>query len=415
MDSSPNTAQAAWDILTGLTTALGTLEMPLEDAAGLWLADPVVADRDIPPAPRAAMDGFAVRAEDLERIPARLKVVGEVAAGSADNPRLARGTCVRIFTGANLPADGDLVVPVEQTSSGSFRDRPEDADIDILAGLKSGANVFRQGENARAGEELLAAGTRLGPRQLAVAAAVGRGELIVHRTPRVRILNTGGELLETGQQAAGHQTRNSNGPLLRAAITAAGFGDVPRETVPDSARATAEALSAALAGADAVVLTGGISAGRYDFVPEAVAAVGCEIAFHSVAMKPGKPQLFARTGAGGYVFGLPGNPLSVIVGLYEFVLPALRRLAGCPIQKCRPELVLPLGGPVQHGGDRLLVLPAVLRNQEGETVVLPRPSVGSADMVTGGQADGAILLPPATGKLKAGQRVRFRPWGWMEP
>jgi len=400
----------AWRILGDTLVPLPPEETAVDRALGSWLASPITADRDLPPAPRAAMDGFAVRSADVGPNGAELRVVGEVAAGSAAAPDLAPGTCVRIFTGANVSPAADAVVPVEATSSGSFRARPDDSVVTIRGPVRAGDHIFARGETTRAGDVLLAAGVRLGPRQLAVVAATGRTFVSVHRRPRVVVLNTGEELLEPGREAAAHQTRNSNGPFLVAAVAAAGLADVTRRTVPDSPERTGLALAQALADGDAVIITGGISAGRHDYVPEALAAVGVDIAYKGVAIKPGKPQLFGRGRDGVAVFGLPGNPLSTLVGFYEFVLPALRRLAGCPLDACRPALLLPLGMPWRHDGDRALALPARLDSGGPRTVVIPCPPVGSADLVTGGRVDGAILLPPGCGGLEAGAEVRFRPW-----
>lgn len=405
--------QNAWDILSREISPLESQRIPLADAHGAFLAESVVADRDIPPSDRAAMDGYALRATDLASLPARLTVDCEVAAGSPTSPAIGIGHCVRIFTGANIPPDADTVVPVEQTSTRSFRDRPADAWIEIAVSVRPGANIFRRGENAYAGHLLLTAGTKLGPRQIGIAAATGYGFIAVHRRPRVHILTTGEELLEAEQPAAPHQVRNSNGPMLLAALHEAGFAGVKRSTVPDAPGDTAEAIRQTLAQVDAVILTGGISAGLHDYVSQAIADAGATIHYQGVAMKPGKPQLFASTTGGQYLFGLPGNPLSSIVVLYELVLPALRRLAGCPIEDCRFLLYLPLAAPARNNGDRFQVIPAVLNVGPGGTHVRPQPPVGSADLVTGGQAEGAILLPPSVGSLPAGTIVQFRPWGGL--
>lgn len=411
MAGTLNTPEDAWRILIGAIEPLASESRLLEDARGRWLDEPLSADADIPPAPRAAMDGFAARSADLLTVPVRLAVTAEVAAGADLDPPLAPGSCVRIFTGATMPTAADTVIPVEQTSSGSFQRHPDDAFIEVDEHPVPGEHVFARGGTARAGHILLTRGTRLGPRQLAVAVAAGRTHVRVHLLPRIRILNTGAELLEPGCPAAPHRTRNSNGPMLKAALIAAGFSEVTRSVVRDDVAMTTGALVEALAGADAVVITGGISAGRYDHVAEAVEAAGARILFRGVAMKPGKPQLFARTAGGGAIFGLPGNPVSSIVGFYEFVLPALRRMAGCAPDRCRPELALPLGEDISWTGDRTLLLPAVLQTDERGTRVMPRAAVDSADLVTGGVVDGAIVVPAATGDIAAGAIVRFRPWG----
>lgn len=401
----------AWERLTVEVGPLPARELPLSDAAGRRLGEPVRADRDNPPAPRSAMDGFALRADDLATLPARLRVIGEVPAGGDPVLPLARGTCVRIFTGANVPADADVVVPVEKTSSGSFAEHPDDAEIEIAKALPAGANVIARGRIVRAGEVVLAAGTRLGPQQLAVAASVGATSVRVHQLPCVRILNTGHELRAAGGEAALHETRDSSGPLLEAALREAGLTDVRRRIVDDRADELLAALREATAEADCVLLTGGVSVGRYDLVPDAVAALDGRVLFHGVRIKPGKPQLCARLPGGGFVFGLPGNPLSSVTGLYEFALPALRVLAGCPVALCRPELRLPLGAAAANTGKRALLVPAVLDSSGEQTVVVPRPAAGSSDVVGGGAAQGCFLIEAGRGEVPAGEIVSFRPWG----
>ena len=404
-------AADAWRILDREIAPLGAESLPLAVAAGRRLAEPLFADRDNPPAPRSAMDGFAVRGDDLVEAPVRLRVVDEVPAGGDRSPAIPPGACVRIFTGANVPPDADRVVPVEKTSSRSFAEHPADAEIEIAQVLPAGANVIERGRIVRAGQEVLAAGARLGPRHLAVAASIGVAEVRVHLVPRVRILNTGRELRAAGELATDHQTRDSNGPLVEAALREAGVTDLSRRIVADSPEVLREALREALSEADVVVLTGGVSAGLYDFVPEAVAALGGRTVFRGVRIKPGKPQFFARMPDGACVFGLPGNPLSVVTGLYEFALPAIRRLSGCPSAACRPELRLPLGEAVENRGSRLLLVPAVLDSSGERTVVLPRPSAGSGDVVHGGRVEGAFPVESGRGPVPAGEIVAFRPWG----
>lgn len=404
----------AWQRLIQEVEPLPAEELDLAGAAGRRLAEPLRADRDNPPAPRTAMDGFALRASDLRQLPARLRVVGEVPAGGDGQAEVPSGACVRIFTGANVPPDADVVVPVEQTSSGSFFENPADTEIEIATALPAGTHIIPRGSIVHAGDEVLPAGTRLASRQLAVAASVGATRARVHRVPRVRILNTGRELRAAGQSTGEHETRDSNGPLVEAALREAGVTDIGRRIVADLRAELVEVLRESLAEADVVLLTGGLSAGRYDFVPGAVAELGGQVVFQGVRVKPGKPQLFARMPGGGCVFGLPGNPLSVVTGLYEFALPALRRMAGCPVSHCRPELRLPLGETARNGGGRTLLVPAVLDSSGEQTVVMPRPSAGSADVIRGGGVEGAFSIEAGRAETPAGEIVTFRPWAeWL--
>lgn len=403
--------QDAWEILTREIKPLEPCELPLEQALGTYLAAPILADADIPPADRAAMDGYAARAGDLGVYGARLPVDGEIAAGSVWSTPVAPGHCLRIFTGANLPPESNTVIAVEKTSTNSFWEDTDDSEIEILEPPQAGANVFHRGENARAGELLLGPGKRLGPRQIGLAAATGYAKLKAHRRPGVSIVNTGAELLDWAAPAVAHQTRNSNGPLLTAALIEAGIATVGCHTAPDELDATINAIRNALTRSDAVIITGGISAGRHDYVPRALEAIGARLLYRTLAMKPGKPQLFAHSLEGKPIFGLPGNPLSSIVGLYELVLPALRLLAGCPREHSRPIFHFPLAERIEHRGDRQWVCPAKLLRDCNRTHILLCPPIGSADLVTGSKVDGAVLIDPGAGVLQAGELVPFRPWG----
>ena len=406
----------AWTLLTREIRPLASQALPLEQALGALLAVPLRADRDIPPADRAAMDGYAVRAAEAGAPGARLKVIDEVAAGAATSVPMPPGHCLRIFTGANLPPEADTVVAVEKTSTRSFRERLDDGWITITEAPRAGANVFRQGENARAGALLLEAGTRLGPRQIALAAATGHATVQVHRRPRVHILNTGAELIAPAAPAAAHQTRNANGPMLAAALAESDMsGDVFCRTTPDDPEAIRQGLQDALAEADAVIVTGGISAGRYDYGPQAMESIGARLLYRAIAMKPGKPQIFAISLDGKPIFGLPGNPLSSIVGFYELVGPALRLLAGAAPERCRPLLHVPLAETIVYRGDRQWICPARLVHSDSATQALPCPPVGSADGVTAARVHGAIHIAPEAGGLAPGHIVPFRPWGEMAP
>ena len=404
-----HTPDEAWQILCRELAPLPADSLPLSTALGHYLAAPLRADRDIPAADRAAMDGFAVRALDLEALPAQLRVIGEAAAGRPCPLTLAAGTAIRIFTGANIPAGADTVVPVEQTALGRFDGAAADA-VTIAQPLPRGANIFRQGENARSGQQLLPAGSGLGPCQAGVAAACGHARISVHRLPRVALLQTGTELLPVSAAVAEpHHVRDSNGPTLEAALIDAGIPVVQRTTVADERPATAAAIARALQQAEVVLLTGGVSVGQYDHVAGALADLGARLHYHGVAIKPGKPQLFATLAGGGAVFGLPGNPLSAIIGLYELVLPALRLLAGCPADACRPLLQLPLTEALTPDRKRQRIIAARLA-PGAVTGAAPLPVVGSADLVTAALAEGAILIPPGTAPVAIGTPVAFRLW-----
>ncbi len=398
------TPQQAWSTVSAHLPAPFAVELPAAKALGHVLAEPVLADRDLPPAARSAMDGYAVRSADLATVPVTLAVAGEIAAGAGTDCTVTPGMCLRIFTGANLPAGADTVVKLEDT-----RSNRSDC-VTIKRAQTVGANILHRGESARAGSELLGAGSVLGPAAIGICASVGRTRLRVFGKPTVAVITTGRELLDPGEAAAPHQERDANGPMLVAAISAGGFEVVTAERVSDDLASITQRLRAALARATAVVTSGGVSVGAYDFVPTAVADVGASTHVHGVAMKPGKPFLFARTADGTPVFALPGNPLSAATSLHEFVLPALRQMAGWFEEARRPLVRAHLRVAVRsQPGRQRYVLGTLGWSRTGPEVAVVE-SQSSADLAAGARADGAIIVPPNVQRLDAGALVDFRPW-----
>lgn len=397
-------AEETWSRILRRCPSLSESEVPLDDAAGSILAEPVRADRDQPPADRSAMDGFAVRAADLAVLPARLSIVAEVAAGCAASPDIATGTCARIFTGANVPAGADTVVKVEDTRALG------DDTVEIVVSERRLANIFKRGENARQGDVLVAAGCLLNAMTIGACAAAGRTHLRIRRKPRVAIVATGRELRQPGSETGPHQERDSNSPMLKAAVRAAGFTISSVHRVADELSAIEGVLASCLTEADAVVLSGGASVGKYDFVPAAVHNVGADILIHGVAIKPGKPFLFAVAANGVCIFGLPGNPLSAATGLHEFVLPALRAMAGYRPQDCRSLLHARLRSAVaSKPGRREFVLADLVWTSSGPEVD-PIETHSSADLAAGAKADGVVVVPEDVRGFEAGAMVAFRPW-----
>ncbi len=298
----------------------------LADAAGRTLAAPVRAAHDLPGFDNSSMDGFAVRFADVEGAdaenPVTLRVVADLPAGSSDDPSFGAGEAVRIMTGAPVPADADAIVPFEDTAGG-LADSLGTVEV-RRAPAASGAFIRRRGGDTRAGDVVLSAGERLGPFALAAAAAAGVAELEVHRRPRVAVVSTGSELVVPGVVPGRGQTPDSNSTLLTGLVADAD-ADV---TVISSLRDDANAIHALLehaADVDVIVFSGGVSAGAYEPVRQALEG---RIAFEKVAMQPGKPQAFGALDDGRLVFGLPGNPVSVAVSFEVFVRPALLALQG---------------------------------------------------------------------------------------
>ena len=395
------TPDAAWRRILDAVKPGRAARVPLDRCGNRYLARPVRADRDVPAADRAAMDGYAVHAADT---PGTLRVVGEIAAGSAARPALRAGECARIFTGANVPPDADAVIAFEDTEPA-----PPDAVIARIA-VPRGRHIVRRGEFARRGDTLLDAGVCLDPAAIGVCAAVGCTAPWVCPAPAIAVVSTGSELRAADGPVGPQQIRDSNGPTICAALAAQGFGRAAHFRVRDDRDALRRRLAAAVRRYEVTIVSGGVSVGDYDWVPDVLRALGARIRYHGIAMKPGKPQLFATLGKDRYLFGLPGNPLSALVGLHEFVLPALRRLTGCPEAVCRPALRLPLAAPVQGRGPRRLYVPARRAPSPRGTAIAPLPTAVSADFVSAARADGVIVMPDGVTALPAGALVEFRPW-----
>ena len=303
----------------------------LLDGMGRVLAEPVIADRDQPPFARSTRDGFAARAEDWSR--GMLPVAGLLRAGERWEETLTQGTCLEIMTGAPVPDEADCVAMVEHT------DRSRDG-VELLAGrrMQAGENIVPAGAEARAGTMLLPAGTRLNAHGVAVAAACGYATVRVYRRPRVSILSTGDELVDVGDTPRPHQIRNSNSYTLAAQVRALGGEPQLFRPVADTAEALDVAIKDAIhdgvsgaagEGADLLLLSGGVSMGKYDLVEPALARLGGEFRFTGAQIQPGKPVVFGSLHEGRLpFFGLPGNPVSTIVCFALFVAPVLAALGG---------------------------------------------------------------------------------------
>ncbi len=397
------TKQALKIVLTNVRP-LKTVRDPLNEVLGYCLAEDIRSGRDLPPTNRSAMDGYAVRAKDLAKSPRELRLVGEVAAGSAAKPRVTAGNCVRILTGAPVPPSTDAIVKVEETT--------ESGDVvKFDSAIKAGTNIRLRGEEVTKGQIVLHKGDVLNSAQIGVCASVGKAAVKVYKRPDVTVLCTGRELKSPGEKVEPYQLFNSNGPSLIAALKGAGIRKVKHQIVPDDPKILVSRLKTAVKNFNVVILTGGVSVGKYDFVPQAIKAVGAKVRFHGVAMKPGKPQLYATMSGNRHIFGLPGNPLSVMTGFGELVLPAIRRLSGHDAASCRVAIKLPLNRPVKNKAipRAAFVLGKLIWSPKG-LCVEPVASCGSADLVAGAQADGVIHIPRDIQKISAGELVEFTPW-----
>jgi molybdopterin molybdotransferase len=379
--------------------------VPLEQALGRVLAEDARSDVDLPPFEKSAMDGYAVRSADFagDAGPRELALAGESRAGTPFQGRVGPGQCVAISTGAELPADCDAVVMVErsQTSERGVRldDRPA-----------PGQHVCHTGEDLGQGETVLRAGRRLRPDDLAVLAAVGCQPVPVHARVRVALLTTGDELVPASHKPRAGQIREGNTLYLAAALSAAGAAVSNLGIVRDDARALEQRFREALETHDALLTTGGVSMGVHDLVGGALERVGVAPLLHKIAIKPGKPLWFGQRGTTP-VFGLPGNPVSCLVGFQVFVRRALARMSGAEEAEWAQEQ-LPLGrwrGAPLKENPRQQNHPVRAR-QAPDGIVDLEPLVwrSSADIVGITRADGLAVVPAGAGACD-GQLVRWRP------
>jgi molybdopterin molybdotransferase len=386
--------EAAWQRLVPFLAPLPPERVARRAAAGRVLAEPLPATVDVPFADVSAMDGYAVRGGVADE--ARLPVAGTVAAGDPPGRALPEGSALRIMTGAPLPLGADRVVPVEDTAGWSD-------PVTIHRCPEAGAHVRRRGEVLHRGAALLAAGERLLPGALSLLAAHGHEEVLVHRSPRVALLVTGDELVPPGAEPGPGQLRDSHTDFLLAAAARAGASLDPLGICGDEPGALRSAMAAALAH-DVLLITGGVSRGAFDFVEGVLDDLGFRPLFDQVAIQPGKP-LVAMTPAsppGPLVFGLPGNPASVMVCFWLLVRPALRRLQGRPDGCWHGAVTAVASAPLPAAGARDRFLPAQLSWHDGAARAAPSSPRGSHDLAAFARATALIRIPAGTPPAPAG-------------
>lgn len=380
------------EVVSGLLSPSPVIVVGLSEAAGLVLARDLIAPIDLPPFPNSAMDGYAVRAADLTGFPVILPVSQDIPAGRPDTAALAPGTAARIMTGAPMPDGADTIVQVEKTDGGTITVRIDDAP-------PAGVHVRTTGEDVRRGAVVLQAGTVISGPQIGVAAALGFAELPVRRPLEVLVLSTGSELVTPGRPLGPGQIYESNSYMLASAITAAGARAVVAHFVADDVTEFRARLSAASGGVDLIVTSGGVSAGAYEVVKDALTGQGVE--FAKVAMQPGMPQ-----GAGHFgsipMVTLPGNPVSSYVSFEVFLRPAIRAAMGYH-QLTRPALRLPLSQPVESPAGKRQFRRGVLDARAG--TVAPWGGPGSHLLSWLAGADAMIVIEPDVTSLAAGDHV----------
>jgi molybdopterin molybdotransferase len=388
-------------IVLAHSSALPFEAVAISESTGRILAEDIIADTDLPPFDRAQMDGYAVRAQDVAKAPARLKIVGESAAGAGWHHEMKAGEAVRIMTGAPVPVGADAVQQVELT-----REPNGAGQVEILESVEVGRSIVRRADEIKAGQTVLRAGEDINAQTIATLASFGYAQVKVGRRPQVAVMATGSELVDVGQKPARDQIRDSNNYTIEAYAKLAGATVERLPLAGDDRDELKKEMSAAIERCDVLITSGGVSMGVYDFTKAAFKELGAEIFFERVALRPGKPTVFARIGK-TLVFGLPGNPVSVAVTFNLFARTALRVMQGANEPTLRKEQAV-LARDLKGSPDRESYLPAVLRTDEkGMLLAEPLKWGGSSDFVSFARATALINVPTGTRSIAAGSMVRI--------
>ena len=381
-----------------------TLELEavaLSDALGRVLAENIIADSDLPPFDRAQMDGYAVRAADIAKTPARLRIAGESAAGAGWHLEMKAGEAVRIMTGAPVPKGADAVQQVELTC-----EIDDGAVVEILEPVEAGRSIVKRAAEIQAGETVLHAGEDINAATIATLASFGYAQVKVGRWPRVAVMATGSELVDVDRKPGLDQIRDSNNYTIAAYAKLAGATIQRWPLAGDDTAELMQRIKQAAETADVLITSGGVSMGVYDFMKPALKELGAEIFFERVALRPGKPTVFARLG-NTLIFGLPGNPVSVAATFNLFARAALRKMQGAKQPGLIEETAV-LARAVKGSADRESYLPAILRtNEKGTLLIEPLKWGGSSDFVGFALATALIIVPAGAKTIGADAAVKF--------
>lgn len=390
----------ATQIVRQQTPALPVEQISLHEALGRVLAQDVVADSDLPPFDRSQMDGYAVRAVDVQAAPVRLRIVGESAAGRGWHNQLEEGQAVRIMTGAPVPTGADSVQQVELA-----HELKDGTVVELLESVEEGKSIVRQGAEIKAGETVLTAGTAINAAMMAVLAAFGYASVAVFRRPRVAVMATGTELVSVDQKPGQDQIRDSNNYSIAAYAQLAGATVERLPLTGDETSLLKTQLTKAAESCDLIVTSGGVSMGVYDLTKAALRELDAEIFFERVALRPGKPTVFARLSSGTLFFGLPGNPVSVAVTFNLFARTALLAMQGATEPELKRDTAM-LARKVKGTSDRDNYLPVQLTtNDDGELIAFPLKWGGSSDFVAFALTTALAIVPAGMKAVEAGTLV----------
>lgn len=377
---------------------------PLQSCVGRTLRQDVFAERDNPPFDRVCMDGIAISHAAFERGLRRFRIEATQAAGAPAVTLGDSANAIEVMTGAMVPRGTDCIIPLEE-----YDLQGDVVSLKSQATSRASRNIQRRGEDSEPGVAMLERGVRLGAPEIATAASAGLSHLTVTRQPRVIAISTGDELIEPGQPILEHQVRRSNSYAIVAALTDRGYSQVADDHIADEEDTLTERLLRHLSEQDVLVLSGGVSKGKFDLVPKVLEKIGVQQVFYQVAQRPGMPMYFGSGPDGQAVFGLPGNPVSTLMCLVRYVVPALLHLSGrepAPIQH------MPLAAPVKVGkASMAYFLPVTVQvDEKGAPSAVPAPTNGPGDFLALTRTTGFIELPPQSEPFPAGFVARFYRW-----
>jgi molybdopterin molybdotransferase len=391
--------KAALALILGEARDFGSEEIAIEESSGRILYEDIRADRDYPPFNRSAMDGFALRHQDLASC-REFNIIEEVHAGSVAVKKISKGTCIKIMTGAPVPEEADLVIKVEDAIYRLNKVSFNNTD------LKPWTNISKKGEDATKEKILLKKGQGCTPNVISVLAVLGKAKVKVFRSPSVAILSTGNEVMPVGAPILPHQIRDSNSYALKGFLMNYRINVKICLLVKDDKEEIRKAFESVMR-SDIIIISGGVSMGDADFVPACLAACKVTNVFHKVAIKPGKPLWFGRTENKGVVFGLPGNPMSCQVAFKVFIEPFLRK---CFSMESGQIIKLPLSEDKKKKTKFDEYFPCMIISANEKSELKPIKINGSGDIVSTLNSHGLALHGSDSEDLKKGQEVTFIPW-----
>jgi molybdopterin molybdotransferase len=392
---------AAEQLIFDSMPALPAVHLPLDQAIGRVLRAPVTAERDQPPFDRATMDGIAVSGDALASGQTRFRVTGIQAAGIPQLQLADRNSCFEVMTGAVMPAGSDTVIPVERITVAE-----DTAELEAGYQAATGQFVHLRGSDHSDGELLLQRGTTIRGPEMAILTAAGKAEVAVNDWPSIAILSTGDELVDVGEDMLPHQIRSSNDRAIETALHLRGCTRTHRYRLPDDPDELRQSISQQHDDHDILILSGGVSMGKYDYIPRIMEELSVQLVFHKILQRPGLPMWFGTSTAGKPVFALPGNPVSTLVCLIRYVIPALMHSAGQEIR----QLNVPLSKAVSFEPDLCWFLPVRLESSPQGLQAVPCPTNTSGDFIGLRDTDGFVELPRGSNHFPAGYCPRFWPW-----